>query len=58
VAVVDVDRCTACAACDEVCSTGAVSIEEHAEVDARLCAGCGMCADVCPEEAITFRQRD
>jgi heterodisulfide reductase subunit A-like polyferredoxin len=58
VAEVDVEACTACAACAEVCSTGAISVEQHAEVDAKLCAGCGMCTDVCPEGAITFRQLD
>jgi len=50
---VDVDRCTGCGACVEVCPTGAMTlIGDAARVDEERCTGCGACADVCPVGAI------
>jgi MinD superfamily P-loop ATPase len=53
-AVVDESRCTACAACEDACASGAIRVEERATVDETLCVGCGQCLDACPEEAISL----
>ena len=50
---VDVERCTGCAACADVCQDGAISvIDGTAEVNEATCTGCLDCADACPEGAI------
>lgn len=50
---VDVDRCSGCAICVGVCSTGAMSIQHgKACINQSLCNLCEACADSCPEGAI------
>ena len=50
---VDVDRCTGCGACVEVCPVGALAlVDGRAQVDEETCSGCEACVDVCPEDAI------
>jgi len=50
---VDVNRCTGCGACVEVCPTGAITlVNGKASVNETLCRGCGVCVDACPEGAI------
>jgi Fe-S-cluster-containing hydrogenase component 2 len=50
---VDVDLCTACAACVDVCKTGAITVVDGlADVDETGCSGCLACVDACPEGAI------
>jgi len=54
---VDVDRCTGCGACAEVCPTGAICLVDgesgrYAEVNQSECCGCEACVDACPEGAI------
>jgi uncharacterized protein (DUF362 family)/Pyruvate/2-oxoacid:ferredoxin oxidoreductase delta subunit len=46
-------RCTRCAACEQACPTGAMSIgEEVAKVNDDLCIRCYCCHEVCPYAAI------
>lgn len=50
---VDIEKCTGCATCVDVCPSEAISIVDgHAVIDADECAECGSCAAECPEEAI------
>jgi MinD superfamily P-loop ATPase len=51
---VDLDACTACGRCAEVCQFNAVAVVgENVLVFPELCHGCGSCTLNCPTEAIT-----
>lgn len=52
--VVKMDRCKGCGACETVCPTGAVRVENVAWIDTRRCVGCGRCAEACPAKAIVL----
>ena len=55
-AVVDEDRCIACANCENVCEYGAIKVEKSvAKVNPMLCKGCGTCVVECPAEAISMQ---
>lgn len=50
---VEVERCTGCATCAELCHLQALSVKDGvAYVDEEICDGCLECVDRCPEEAI------
>lgn len=51
VAEVDLDICTRCGKCDEVCKFDAI---HRGDVDTLKCEGCGACQIVCPEDAISL----
>lgn len=56
----DMDACTHCAACVDVCHFGARKMDLNGKVltvDKYRCYGCGICRDVCPEECITMTKR-
>jgi len=54
-ALVDEDRCIACANCERVCPVGAIKVEKSvAKVNRKLCKGCGTCAVECPALAISM----
>jgi len=53
-AVIDIDRCTRCGLCQEVCRFDAIT--DEFQVDPISCEGCGFCCQVCPEEAITMQE--
>lgn len=56
--VVDDSACDGCAACEPVCPTLAISIDDHkAEIDYELCLGCGVCINSCPTEALRLEKR-
>ena len=51
-AVINLDKCTECGKCIELCRFDAIS--DTFKVDPVECEGCGVCFDLCPEEAIDF----
>jgi MinD superfamily P-loop ATPase len=51
--VVDLERCTKCGTCTEVCRFDAI---EDGVVDLIACDHCGLCVHACPENAITMEE--
>ena len=51
-AVIDINNCSACGLCRDMCRWQAV--KEDFEVDSIACEGCGVCVYFCPEKAIDF----
>jgi NAD-dependent dihydropyrimidine dehydrogenase PreA subunit len=59
VITIDVERCTGCGACLEVCPTGALYLMEGtATADSALCRECEACLAACPSEAITLTSQE
>ena len=54
VASIDIERCSRCGLCEEICRFGAIT---SFQVDHTSCEGCGVCAYVCPEEAVSMKER-
>jgi Fe-S-cluster-containing hydrogenase component 2 len=53
VITIDIERCTGCGACLEVCPTGALYlVDGKATLDRALCRECEACLAACPSEAI------
>ena len=53
-ATVDVDKCTGCSECVEVCPVEAITLEnEKAVIDEENCTDCAVCVAECPTEAIS-----
>jgi MinD superfamily P-loop ATPase len=50
---VDLDKCTQCGLCTEVCRFHAI---ENGVVDYVSCEGCGFCSHICPENAILMEE--
>jgi len=50
---VDLEKCTQCGLCTEVCRFHAI---DNGLVDPILCEGCGFCYHVCPESAIAMEE--
>jgi ferredoxin len=51
--LINVQECTGCGNCVEVCPPGALSLrEEKARLREELCEECGFCAPECPVTAI------
>jgi len=58
VAVVDMDVCSGCGICEEICAYQAVKVDpktKKAEVNDLICEGCGACAATCPSGAIEHK---
>ena len=55
-AVVDMESCTFCGSCEEICPFGAIEMKEKPNpeviMDSEKCFGCGVCAMNCPTDAI------
>ena len=52
---VDLDKCTGCGSCAEVCPTEAITIEnDKAKVDENECVDCGTCIEECQAEALSM----
>ena len=51
---VDLELCTMCGACTEVCPVGIVSLgaDQPETSEAEFCCSCGQCVAVCPEAAL------
>jgi len=50
---VDIEKCTACGKCGEICQYGAIiCIKEHVLTFEQLCHSCGGCIRICPVGAI------
>lgn len=55
-AIVDEDRCIACANCEKICEYGAIKVEKSvAKVNLQICKGCGTCVIECPAVAINMK---
>jgi len=54
----DIDRCTGCRRCIEVCPRSVLKIENKkaAIVDRDLCIECGACANNCEPEALSVHE--
>jgi MinD superfamily P-loop ATPase len=50
---VDLDKCTQCGICREVCRFNAI---DNGVVDYISCEGCGFCSHVCPKDAIMMEE--
>ncbi len=53
-AQVDIEKCTACGNCAEVCPVDAITVDEKAKIDADTCVDCGTCVEECPVNAISM----
>lgn len=52
--IVDLEKCTGCGTCEEVCPIEAIKVEDgKAKVDAETCVDCGTCIEECVEKAIS-----
>ena len=51
---IDTDTCIACAACEDSCPLGAISVADAAVVDEDVCCECGACTGSCPVDAISL----
>lgn len=62
----NIDKCTGCTACKNVCPKSAIKMKENSEgflypvIDKDICVDCGLCTKVCPinnETKIKFNQK-
>jgi Na+-translocating ferredoxin:NAD+ oxidoreductase subunit B len=53
------DRCTGCAICEERCPVGAVEVvDELPVIDVKRCIGCGLCVTGCTSDALELVRRE
>ncbi len=55
---IDVEKCTLCGECMDICRFEAIAEKEDGEIiiDPISCEGCGVCSYVCPVEAIEMEK--
>ena len=54
-AKVDVEKCTGCNSCVQVCPLEAIQVKEYvAVIDEDTCTECGLCVYECPNGAISL----
>jgi len=52
---VDLEKCTGCGTCADVCTVEAIEVEEDkAKVNEEECVECGTCVEECPESALSL----
>jgi len=51
-AFIQVDKCTGCGICVDVCPVKAIRVDGHAVVNRDLCVACAACVSACPNRAI------
>lgn len=52
---IDLEKCTGCSSCVEICPVGAIKIKkEKAVVNKSECVECGNCVDECPNGALSL----
>jgi NAD-dependent dihydropyrimidine dehydrogenase PreA subunit len=50
---IDINKCTGCGTCSEVCPQQAIAISNGlATINQELCTQCGTCAEACPIGAV------
>jgi ferredoxin len=65
--VIDIDQCTGCGKCVEVCPVEAMGLvsandphhprKKKAKLEEKLCLGCGVCVRNCPQDCISLTNR-
>jgi ferredoxin len=50
----DVKVCICCGCCSDVCTQGALGLEEKAVVYESRCVECGECIELCPVGALSL----
>lgn len=59
VPVIDLDRCTRCRACSDLCQFKAISVMGNTVLTfSEMCHGCGGCMAICPEGAVSVGRRE
>jgi dihydroorotate dehydrogenase subfamily 1 len=57
VANIDIDECTSCGTCLEVCAYGAIELEPEPVVIEDNCVACSLCRNICPSEAVSLTSK-
>jgi MinD superfamily P-loop ATPase len=55
---IDVEKCTPCGECVDICRCEAITKKKDSEIiiDPISCEGCGVCSYICPVEAIEMKE--
>ena len=55
---VDVEKCTGCGECVDICPDDVYELQDEKSVPVRAedCSGCESCIEVCEQEAITVTE--
>lgn len=57
VANIDINECTSCGTCLEVCAYGAIELEPEPVVIEDKCVACSLCRNICPSEAVSLTSK-
>ncbi len=52
--IINNELCVGCGCCSDVCSQGALELDDKAVVNEEYCVECGDCIDMCPALAISI----
>jgi NAD-dependent dihydropyrimidine dehydrogenase PreA subunit len=52
-AQIDIEKCTGCGNCVEICPVKAIKISDNKAQVSEDCIECGVCINSCPVQAIT-----
>jgi len=56
IATVDLEECTQCESCVDICPMEAIALEDEIIIDKKKCIGCGVCSSNCPVDAIALER--